>query len=107
MFMFYAHFFFSSRRRHTRWPRDWSSDVCFPIFLSPPVQHDRVDTQRHCDINSLNAFLLGHLDRMNLVRQRIAVVMLLSCYSDIITTWVDSSLLSVKVLQVHGAEGGM
>src|SRR5690625_1781786 len=24
--MFY--FFFSSRRRHTRWPRDWSSDVC-------------------------------------------------------------------------------
>src|SRR5690625_6021027 len=23
-----SHFFFSSRRRHTRWPRDWSSDVC-------------------------------------------------------------------------------
>src|SRR5207253_4759394 len=23
-----AIFFFSSRRRHTRWPRDWSSDVC-------------------------------------------------------------------------------
>src|SRR5207253_6988153 len=21
-------FFFLSRRRHTRWPRDWSSDVC-------------------------------------------------------------------------------
>src|SRR6266508_5321589 len=21
-------FFYSSRRRHTRWPRDWSSDVC-------------------------------------------------------------------------------
>src|SRR5207253_8173936 len=25
-------FFFSSRRRHTRWPRDWSSDVCLPIL---------------------------------------------------------------------------
>src|SRR5439155_8686649 len=25
---FYCIFFFSSRRRHTRWPRDWSSDVC-------------------------------------------------------------------------------
>src|SRR5439155_10162666 len=25
---FGALFFFSSRRRHTRWPRDWSSDVC-------------------------------------------------------------------------------
>src|SRR5439155_8125353 len=24
----YSVFFFSSRRRHTRWPRDWSSDVC-------------------------------------------------------------------------------
>src|SRR5439155_8528796 len=25
---FLRSFFFSSRRRHTRWPRDWSSDVC-------------------------------------------------------------------------------
>src|SRR5690625_4549005 len=24
----YIFFFLSSRRRHTRWPRDWSSDVC-------------------------------------------------------------------------------
>src|SRR5690625_7969190 len=23
-----SYFVFSSRRRHTRWPRDWSSDVC-------------------------------------------------------------------------------
>src|SRR5690625_4070481 len=28
-------FFFSSRRRHTRWPRDWSSDVCSSdLFLN-------------------------------------------------------------------------
>src|SRR3984893_9657177 len=26
--MYFVFFFFSSRRRHTRWPRDWSSDVC-------------------------------------------------------------------------------
>src|SRR5690625_6888661 len=26
--LFISFFFFSSRRRHTRWPRDWSSDVC-------------------------------------------------------------------------------
>src|SRR5690625_7528860 len=26
--MMHYYFFFSSRRRHTRWPRDWSSDVC-------------------------------------------------------------------------------
>src|SRR5690625_7306203 len=28
-------FFFSSRRRHTRWPRDWSSDVCSSDLASP------------------------------------------------------------------------
>src|SRR5690625_6859666 len=28
-------FFFSSRRRHTRWPRDWSSDVCSSDLLVP------------------------------------------------------------------------
>src|SRR5437870_9319411 len=28
-------FFFSSRRRHTRWPRDWSSDVCSSDLLTP------------------------------------------------------------------------
>src|SRR5690625_7145565 len=28
MLVFDCCFFFSSRRRHTRWPRDWSSDVC-------------------------------------------------------------------------------
>src|SRR5439155_12530011 len=26
-------FFFSSRRRHTSWPRDWSSDVCSSDLL--------------------------------------------------------------------------
>src|SRR5690625_5594056 len=26
-------FFFSSSRRHTRWPRDWSSDVCSSDLL--------------------------------------------------------------------------
>src|SRR5207253_5561114 len=29
-------FFFSSRRRHTRWPRDWSSDVCSSDLLPSP-----------------------------------------------------------------------
>src|SRR5439155_13120130 len=27
--------FFSSRRRHTRWPRDWSSDVCSSDLPEP------------------------------------------------------------------------
>src|SRR5438445_9615163 len=28
MFLYFFFFFFSSRRRHTRYWRDWSSDVC-------------------------------------------------------------------------------
>src|SRR6266702_7434337 len=39
------YFFFSSRRRHTRWPRDWSSDVCSsdlvdisPTTGAPPTE---------------------------------------------------------------------
>src|SRR5215510_13220683 len=33
-------FFFSSRRRHTRWPRDWSSDVCSSDLLAPALALD-------------------------------------------------------------------
>src|SRR6266702_898905 len=37
-------FFFSSRRRHTRWPRDWSSDVCSSDLKKyTAVQYQRVD----------------------------------------------------------------
>src|SRR5439155_13257094 len=32
-------FFFSSRRRHTRWPRDWSSDVCSSDLITPEMEY--------------------------------------------------------------------
>src|SRR5207253_1956111 len=32
-------FFFSSRRRHTRWPRDWSSDVCSSDLFALCANH--------------------------------------------------------------------
>src|SRR6266487_4730654 len=32
-------FFFSSRRRHTRWTGDWSSDVCSSDLLGPVKPH--------------------------------------------------------------------
>src|SRR5690625_7051937 len=34
-------FFFSSRRRHTRWPRDWSSDVCSSDLAQDAGTHRR------------------------------------------------------------------
>src|SRR5437660_9822597 len=38
-------FFFSSRRRHTRWPRDWSSDVCSSDLkhCGRPAERGRVE----------------------------------------------------------------
>src|SRR5215510_14296589 len=42
-------FFFSSRRRHTRWPRDWSSDVCSS------------DLRRRCFLLGLLVYGLGAL----------------------------------------------
>src|SRR5690625_7458655 len=35
-------FFFSSRRRHTRWPRDWSSDVCSSDLRLQEPSHSAV-----------------------------------------------------------------
>src|SRR3712207_9121782 len=34
-------FFFSSRRRHTRYWRDWSSDVCSSDLKGPSLSYDR------------------------------------------------------------------
>src|SRR3712207_8339755 len=34
-------FFFSSRRRHTRYWRDWSSDVCSSDLLNPTIRDRR------------------------------------------------------------------
>src|SRR5207253_4792406 len=47
---------FSSRRRHTRWPRDWSSDVC-----SSDLPHARV-------------LFLGTLSKAMFVSLRLAYV---------------------------------
>src|SRR5215510_16195876 len=35
------YFFFSSRRRHTRWPRDWSSDVSSSDLRAPAAELDQ------------------------------------------------------------------
>src|SRR5690625_7776915 len=39
-------FFFSSRRRHTRWPRDWSSDVCSSDLRMNVLAIDDIGLQR-------------------------------------------------------------
>src|SRR5438309_3334064 len=38
------YFFFSSRRRHTRWNCDWSSDVCSSDLVTHPADDGCVET---------------------------------------------------------------
>src|SRR5689334_10440577 len=58
MFGYLFLFFFSSRRRHTRWNCDWSSDVCSSDLFAP-AQTGRV-------------LLFAAEDALHVVRQRLA-----------------------------------
>src|SRR5690625_7777751 len=50
-------FFFSSRRRHTRWPRDWSSDVCSSDLNRPkPCCCSFAKTDSTDNIKSVNKY---------------------------------------------------
>src|SRR5439155_14818458 len=51
--------FFSSRRRHTRWPRDWSSDVCSSDLRVRPIV-SRSGVPRACWL-LVRSLLLGPL----------------------------------------------
>src|SRR5690348_17568213 len=58
-------FFFSSRRRHTRWTGDWSSDVCSSDLLSPEpplMSPTRVEQLRLALQRELNPLSLEIMD---------------------------------------------
>src|SRR5690349_22808965 len=46
IYVLFSVFFFSSRRRHTRSLRDWSSDVCSSDL--PEREHERATRQKRC-----------------------------------------------------------
>src|SRR5207253_3286917 len=44
------------RRRHTRWPRDWSSDVCSSdLFLNPADPQRRAQDYAGCENDRSNS----------------------------------------------------
>src|SRR5207253_3800664 len=66
-------FFFSSRRRHTRWPRDWSSDVCSSDLVTgeagdarAPAEILLIERLHHPD------HLAGSLNARRRFRERLA-----------------------------------
>src|SRR5690625_5883179 len=68
-------FFFSSRRRHTRWPRDWSSDVCSSDLIAADGEVLTVSRDRHRDLfrafpNSYGT--LGYATRLRIELEPVA-----------------------------------
>src|SRR5439155_23039597 len=55
-------FFFSSRIRHTRWPRDWSSDVCSSDLLAIRAEGANLSGQWDIALRDLD-FAIGLDDR--------------------------------------------
>src|SRR5207253_5466705 len=57
-------FFFSSRRRHTRWPRDWSSDVCSSDLAEPRVRAVAAHVRRDHDRSSGHRLQAGQVEAL-------------------------------------------
>src|SRR5256886_9472274 len=67
-YLYVVYFFFSSRRRHTRFDCDWSSDVCssdlFPRFSSnlPRCIHVAAGQRTLCDPTFLKNIRVGEIE---------------------------------------------
>src|SRR5690606_41093517 len=68
-----AHFFFSSRRRHTRFSRDWSSDVCSSDLLDAPHQCRAVDAtaRRWCLFSWIQRRIFMSSDRLTEIATKV------------------------------------
>src|SRR5689334_23590707 len=56
-------FFFSSRRRHTRWNCDWSSDVCSSDLPGPPTPRSRLMPPRRATTGPVPVEAVRHTDK--------------------------------------------
>src|SRR5207253_4177929 len=65
---------FSSRRRHTRWPRDWSSDVCSSDLVEAVKAGGATDYIRKSPglVDEIKLAINRALEKMNLSRQNFA-----------------------------------
>src|SRR5690606_40527763 len=54
--VFFISFFFSSRRRHTRFSRDWSSDVCSSDLVGKALRLARLQRLPHEEVKTAIQF---------------------------------------------------
>src|SRR2546421_4057941 len=81
----YFVFFFSSRRRHTRSDRDWSSDVCSSDLVLLGLGEDSAaaeDFRRALDLDPERPITLHHLGVLRIIQRR---------YDEALR-WLDSAL---------------
>src|SRR5690606_39944562 len=55
----YSFFFFSRRRRHTRFSRDWSSDVCSSDLAPPELSTSAGQERSICERRGLSVWPWG------------------------------------------------
>src|SRR5690348_17699299 len=77
MCTFSVFFFFSSRRRHTRWTGDWSSDVCssdlgggFTYAFARAIGLSRAGATLAALSFAFGSFLVGQIHHQNLADAR-------------------------------------
>src|SRR5438445_5081776 len=84
---FLIFFFFSSRRRHTRYWRDWSSDVCssdlhaelsvVSVYGGVPLEPQQKKLRAGVDIVvATPGRLIDHLERQNVVFDELEILVL-------------------------------
>src|SRR5690625_6399127 len=86
---------FSSRRRHTRWPRDWSSDVCSSDLIGVPLGDQRFVIIYCHVLPILDPGLLAGLPRYLVSGKRnLRIICLLPCADDFPYDVVGNTLIS-------------
>src|SRR5690348_18192762 len=84
IYVWSGYFFFSSRRRHTRWTGDWSSDVCSsdldrqflagrPLLLAPP-EHAPESGQQFVDAKRLGNVIVRSEDHTSELQSPVHLV---------------------------------
>src|SRR5690625_7671446 len=93
-FLFFI-FFFSSRRRHTRWPRDWSSDVC-----SSDLHVEMLKIAEKCEVYRNDAFKA--VDVLSKREARFSLILLDPPYDETLYQSLIDRLLEAELLQQDG-----
>src|SRR3989440_8443624 len=97
----YLFFFFSSRRRHTRSDRDWSSDVCSSDLLETIERLWAVDSDVQiviCSAYSQSDWRellsrIGHSDQLIILKKPFEPVEILQCASALSRKWQNERVL--------------